>query len=66
MPAVANRDPAEVPVRLSGVSMDGDALKRARDAGVDRVVFGLPSEANDNPTPCSEASHEVGRLGTGG
>ena len=31
--------------------MNGDALKRARDAGVDRVVFGVPSEAKDKVLP---------------
>jgi alkanesulfonate monooxygenase SsuD/methylene tetrahydromethanopterin reductase-like flavin-dependent oxidoreductase (luciferase family) len=44
MLAAAGRDPAEVPVTLFGVSMDGDALKRARDAGVDRLVFGVPPD----------------------
>src|SRR5258707_2110477 len=33
------REQAEVPITLFGVGMDGEALKRARDAGVDRVVF---------------------------
>jgi alkanesulfonate monooxygenase SsuD/methylene tetrahydromethanopterin reductase-like flavin-dependent oxidoreductase (luciferase family) len=51
MLAAARRDPAEVPVTLFGVGMNGDALKRARDAGVDRVVFGVPSEAKDKVLP---------------
>ena len=51
MLAAANRDPAEVPVTLFGVGMDGDALKRARDAGVDRVVFGVPPEPKDKVLP---------------
>jgi len=41
------RKPEEVPVLLFGVGMDVEALKRARDAGVDRVVFGVPPEAKD-------------------
>ena len=45
------RDPAEVPVTLFGVGMNGDALKQARDAGVDRVVFGVPPEAKDKVLP---------------
>ena len=38
-------------VTLFGVGMNGDALKRARDGGVDRVVFGAPSEAKDKVLP---------------
>ena len=45
------RKPEDVPVTLFGVGMDGDALKRARDAGVDRVVFGVPPEAKDKVLP---------------
>ena len=45
------RDPAEVPVTLFGVGMNGDALKQARDAGVDRVVFGMPPEGKDKVLP---------------
>jgi alkanesulfonate monooxygenase SsuD/methylene tetrahydromethanopterin reductase-like flavin-dependent oxidoreductase (luciferase family) len=51
MLTTAGRDPAEVPVTLFGVGMNGDALKRARDAGVDRVVFGVPPEAKDKVLP---------------
>ena len=51
MLAAARRDPAEVPVTLFGVGMDGDALKRARDAGIDRVVFGVPTAAKDKVLP---------------
>ena len=40
-----------MPVTLFGVGMNGDALKRARDAGVDRVVFGVPPEAKDKVLP---------------
>jgi probable F420-dependent oxidoreductase len=45
------RRPEDGPVTLFGVGMDGDALKRARDAGVDRVVFGVPPEAKDKVLP---------------
>jgi len=47
----AGRAEADVPVTLFGVGMDGEALKRARDAGVDRVVFGVPPEAKDKVLP---------------
>jgi alkanesulfonate monooxygenase SsuD/methylene tetrahydromethanopterin reductase-like flavin-dependent oxidoreductase (luciferase family) len=47
----AGRPEAEVPVTLFGVGMDGEALKRARDAGVDRVVFGVPPEGKDKVLP---------------
>ncbi len=40
-----------MPVTLFGVGMDVDALKRARDAGVDRVVFGAPADAKDKVLP---------------
>ena len=42
---------SDVPVTLFGVGMAGDALKHARDAGVDRVVFGVPPEAKDKVLP---------------
>jgi alkanesulfonate monooxygenase SsuD/methylene tetrahydromethanopterin reductase-like flavin-dependent oxidoreductase (luciferase family) len=47
----AGRAESEVPVTLFGVGMNGDALKSARDAGVDRVVFGVPPEAKDKVLP---------------
>lgn len=47
----AGRSLEDVPVTLFGVGMDVDALKRARDAGVDRVVFGVPAEAKDKVLP---------------
>ena len=51
MLSAAGRDPAEVPVTLFGTGMDGEALERARDAGVDRVVFGVPPEGKDKVLP---------------
>src|SRR5215468_9657171 len=35
----AGRKESDVPVTLFGIGANGEALKRARDAGVDRVVF---------------------------
>jgi alkanesulfonate monooxygenase SsuD/methylene tetrahydromethanopterin reductase-like flavin-dependent oxidoreductase (luciferase family) len=55
------RDPAEVPITLFGVGMDGEALKRARDAGVDRVVFGVPPEAKDKVLPLLDKGAAVMR-----
>jgi alkanesulfonate monooxygenase SsuD/methylene tetrahydromethanopterin reductase-like flavin-dependent oxidoreductase (luciferase family) len=47
----ASRPESEVPVTLFGVGMDLDALKRARDAGVDRAVFGIPVKPKEEVLP---------------
>jgi alkanesulfonate monooxygenase SsuD/methylene tetrahydromethanopterin reductase-like flavin-dependent oxidoreductase (luciferase family) len=47
----AGRKLEDVPVTLFGIAYDVDAIKRARDAGVDRVVFGVPAEAKDKVLP---------------
>jgi len=47
----AGRAESDVPVTLFGVGLAGDALKHARDAGVYRVVFGVPPEAKDKVLP---------------
>ena len=47
----AGRADSDVPITLFGVGMNGEGLKRARDAGVDRVVFGIPPEARDKVLP---------------
>ena len=39
------------PTTPFGVGMDVDAIKKARDAGVDRIVFGVPPEAKDKVLP---------------
>jgi probable F420-dependent oxidoreductase len=39
------RDPQAISVSVYGVPADADHLRRLRDAGVDRVIFGLPSAA---------------------
>jgi len=61
MLAKAGRKPDEGPVTLFGVGMDGEALKRARDAGVDRAVFGVPPEARDNVLPLLDKGAAVMR-----
>jgi probable F420-dependent oxidoreductase len=45
------RKPEDGPVTLFGVAPDVEALKRARDAGVARAVFGVPVEAKDKVLP---------------
>jgi len=57
----AGRAESEVPVTLFGVGMDGEALKRARDAGVDRVVFGVPPEGKDKVLPLLDKGAAVMR-----
>ena len=51
MAAEAGREPDELPVGIFGVQVDGDAIARCRDAGVDRVVFMLPSADADEILP---------------
>jgi len=45
------RKPEDVPITLFGVGMNVDAIKQARDAGVARIVFGVPPEAKDKVLP---------------
>jgi probable F420-dependent oxidoreductase len=42
---------ADVPITLFGVGMDVEAIKKARDAGVSRIVFGVPPEAKEKVLP---------------
>ena len=49
------RKPEDAPITLFGVGPDVDDMKRARDAGVDRVVFGVPVEAKDKVLPVLDA-----------
>jgi probable F420-dependent oxidoreductase len=51
MLAEAGRAPDQVPLTMFGVAMDGDLVKRYRDAGIDRVVFGVPPEGRDTVLP---------------
>jgi hypothetical protein len=36
---------------VAGIGATVEALKRARDAGVERMVFGVPPEAKDKVLP---------------
>ena len=57
----AGRSEADVPVTLFGVGINADGLKRARDAGVARVVFGVPAEAKDKVLPLLDKGAAVMR-----
>ncbi len=47
----AGRDPDSIEVSLFGLGPDEGAIKAAREAGVSRVVFGLPSAGRDSVLP---------------
>ena len=47
----ADRDPASLSFDVFGAKSDLDLFKRYRDAGVDRVVLGLPSKSRDEVLP---------------
>jgi probable F420-dependent oxidoreductase len=51
MAAEAGRDAESLPVSVFGASMDGDELKRFRDAGIERVVFSLKSAKAEEILP---------------
>ena len=52
----AGRDPASLSFDVFGGPKDLDILKRYRDAGVDRVVLGLPSKSRDDVLPILDQS----------
>ena len=60
----AGRDPAELEVTIFGQRPDEPELRRCADAGVSRVVFGLPPAAHDEILPlldrCAELKNKVG------
>ena len=47
----AGRDPASLSVSIFGAPRNLDVLKRYRDAGINRVVLGLPSKSRDEVLP---------------
>ena len=47
----AGRDPASISISTFGTRPDGDTVTRMEEAGVDRVVFGLPSANRDTVVP---------------
>ncbi len=60
----AGRDPAKLEVTIFAQRPDELELRRCADAGVSRVVFGLPSAARDEILPlldrCAELKNKVG------
>ena len=47
----AGRDPAAISISTFGTRADPDLLQRMEEAGVDRVIFSLPSEEKDTLLP---------------
>ena len=64
MAAEAGREPDQLPVSVFGAGMDVDALKKYRDAGIERVVFSLDSAKGDAVLPVldqiADLIHAVG------
>ena len=60
----AGRDPTELEVTIFGQRPDEPELRRCADAGVSRVVFGLPPAARDEILPlldrCAELENKIG------
>jgi probable F420-dependent oxidoreductase len=55
----AGRDPDSLEVTAFGQGPDAEAVKRFRDGGVARVVFGLPSESRDTLLPLLDYYAEI-------
>jgi probable F420-dependent oxidoreductase len=51
MAAEGDREPDELPVTAYGAKADADTVARLGEAGVDRVVYGLPSAKADEVLP---------------
>ena len=51
MAAEAGREPGDLPVTSFGLEPEHDKVARTADAGIDRVVFGLPPEQADTILP---------------
>ena len=61
MVAERDRDPDTVEITVFGVTPDAEKVKPYTDAGVKRVIFGLPSEAADKIIPLLDKMSEVMR-----
>ena len=53
------RDAESLPVSVFGASMDGDELKRFRDAGIQRVVFSLQSAKSEENSAGARSDHRA-------
>ena len=51
MAAEAGREPDDIPVTSFGLQPENDLVAKAADAGIDRVVFGLPPEKAETILP---------------
>ena len=51
MASLAGRNPDSLPITVFGIEEDLDRLSRYRDAGVERVVFSLPSNSSKDTLP---------------
>lgn len=51
MAEAAGRDPASLEISVYGVPPDEDTLRRLRGAGIDRIVFGVPSKGAGDVLP---------------
>lgn len=59
MVAERDRDPDTVEITVFGVAPDAEKIKPYGDAGVKRVIFGLPSEGTDTIMPLLDKMAEV-------
>jgi alkanesulfonate monooxygenase SsuD/methylene tetrahydromethanopterin reductase-like flavin-dependent oxidoreductase (luciferase family) len=61
MCAAAGRDPASCPVTVSAAPQTADAAKRYRDAGVERIVYSIASDAADKTLPLLDQLADIMR-----
>lgn len=61
MAAEADKNPDELPVTAFGTSSSPGDIKRMSDAGLDRVVFGLPAAKADEVLPIMDQCAEIMR-----
>lgn len=51
MAKAAGRDPASIPITVSTGDQSVEAAQRYRDAGIERIVYSIPSDAADKTLP---------------
>lgn len=57
----AGRDPASFEVSIFGIGPKREELEKARDAGISRVIFGLPPEPAEKLLPLLDRHAELAR-----